>query len=186
MTESFALIAAIFSALATALAAWATWRAPIAAAKLAETLRRDAEQSRERQRHKLRIFTTLMQERAAIYSENAVRALNLIDVVFNDSRAVREAWARLFHAFDPNHNIPAHAQQEFLRQLLGAISHDVGLTDQFRIEDLNRVYLPTPLAQERFIKDMERQQSLARLQGQTSPTANTATAQSTIWPPPPT
>jgi hypothetical protein len=35
MNENIALLAAVFSAIATALAAFATWRAPTAAAKLA-------------------------------------------------------------------------------------------------------------------------------------------------------
>lgn len=119
MAERFALIAAVFSAIATFLAAWATWRAPLAAAKLAETLRRNAERDQERQKSKLQLFTILMQERGAIYSEHGVRALNLIDIVFNDSRPVREAWAELFHAFNPQHRVPAHAQEERLLRLFG-------------------------------------------------------------------
>jgi hypothetical protein len=184
MNEIYSLIAAFFSAVATALAAWATWRAPLAAAQLAERLRRADENAQERHRQKLYVFTTLMQERAAIYSENAVRALNIIDIVFNDSREVREAWAAFFYAVEPQHNVPPHAQQEHIRQLLAAIAQDIGLADQFRIEDLNRVYFPTPLAQERFIRDMQRRELLARLQGQTSPTANIA--QNSPWPPAPT
>jgi hypothetical protein len=188
MNEVFALIAAIFSAMATGLAAWATWRAPIAAARLAERLRRDAERHQERQRRKLEVFSTLMQERAAIYSENGVRALNTIDVVFSDSRAVRSAWALFYHDVDPRNSVPAHAQAEHLRQLLEAIAKDMGLENEFRIEDFNRIYFPTPLWQDRLIKQIERQQVLTRLQGQPPPpaTANVATLQSTVWPPPPT
>ncbi len=95
MTEYLLLIIAIFSAIATGLAAVATWRAPLAAAKLAEALRRNSDRDQERQKNKLHLFTTVMQERAAIYSEAGVRSLNLIDVVFNESRAVRDAWAEL-------------------------------------------------------------------------------------------
>jgi hypothetical protein len=103
MSDAFSLAAAIFSAIATGLAAFATWRAPTAAARLAETLRRDSERAQERQKNKLHVFAMLMQERAAIYSENAVRALNLIDVVFVDSPeslscrppSSRSPWPRL-------------------------------------------------------------------------------------------
>jgi hypothetical protein len=111
MSDAFSLAAAIFSAIATGLAAFATWRAPTAAARLAETLRRDSERAQERQKNKLHVFAMLMQERAAIYSENAVRALNLIDVVFVDSRKVREAWAELFLIFSTN-PIPPHVLEE--------------------------------------------------------------------------
>jgi hypothetical protein len=164
----------------------ATWRAPIAAAKIAEQLRREAERSQERQKNKLHVFATLMQERAAIYSENGVRALNLIDVVFNDAREVREAWAELFLAFDTKHNVPPHAQEERLRKLLAAMANDIGLGDGLRIDDFGRVYFPTALAQDQLIRDMQRQQVIANLQAQSSsPSANTAPPQTSMWPPPP-
>src|ERR1700676_3565206 len=99
MTDDLTLLTAIFSAIATLFAAIATWSAPITAAKLAENLRRGSERDDERRRQKLSVFTTLMQERAQIHSESGVRALNVIDVVFNESREVREAWSELFLVF---------------------------------------------------------------------------------------
>jgi hypothetical protein len=92
MSDYYGIATAVFSAVATGFTAFATWQAPRAAAKLSESLRRDAEKAQERQRSKLQIFVTLMQERAAIYSETAVKSLNLIDVVFSDSREVCDAW----------------------------------------------------------------------------------------------
>jgi|HubBroStandDraft_6_1064221.scaffolds.fasta_scaffold1278193_1 hypothetical protein len=184
MTENIALLAAIFSAIATALAAFATWRAPTAAARLAESLRRDAEKHGERQRHKLGVLSTLMQERAQISSENAVRALNLIDIVFNESRQVREAWSELFLAFEMK-PVLQHVVDERLRKLLGAIAKDVGLSDELRTDDLGRVYFPMVQAQERFIKDTQRQQILASLQGQNAAGAAAPGSQSTVWPPKP-
>jgi hypothetical protein len=96
MTEKLTFLTAIFSAIATAFAAAAPWYAPRAAAKLAESLRPGAERDAERQKLKVNVFVTLMQERSQVYSDNGVRALNLIDVVFNESRPVREAWSELF------------------------------------------------------------------------------------------
>src|SRR5579863_5266156 len=119
MTDDLTLLTAVFSAIATGLAAVATWRAPTSAAKLAESLRREAERHNERQRQKLGVFTSLMQERARVYSDSGVRALNLIDVVFNESREVREAWSELFLAFHMNPLIE-HVIDERLRKLLGA------------------------------------------------------------------
>src|SRR5260370_141403 len=141
MTDHLTLLTAIFSAIATGLAAVATWRAPIAAAKIAESLRREAERHDENQRQKLSVLATLMQERAKIYSENGVRALNLIDVVFNESREVREAWAELFMAFDSKNNIPQHVQEERLRKLLATMAKDIVLSDQLRADDLERIYI---------------------------------------------
>jgi hypothetical protein len=184
VTDNLALITAIFSAIATGFAAFATWHAPRAAAKLAESLRREAERSQERQKNKLHVFAMLMQERAAIYSEAGVRALNLIDVVFNDSRKVREAWAELFLIFNSN-PIPPHVLEERLRKLLITMADDMGMGDGIRTDDIGRVYSPTAIAQERLIRDLQRQQTLAALQTQGSPAANTATTVTTSWPPPP-
>jgi hypothetical protein len=184
MTEKLTLLIAIFSAIATALAAFATWTAPRAAAKLAEALRRDAERHDEQQKRKLQVFAMLMQERALIHSENGVRALNLIDVVFNESREVREACAELFSAFQMK-PLLQHVIDERLRKLLGAIAKDIGLADELRTDDLGRVYFPVVQAQEQFIKDMQRQQILASLQGQNAAGATAPDLQNTPWPPKP-
>jgi len=184
MSDFPSLLTAAFSAVATGFAAFATWHAPRAAAKLAEELRRTSEKAQERQKNKLVVFGLLMQERAAIWSESGVRALNLIDVVFHDSREVREAWAELFLIFNTQ-PIPPHVLDERLRKLLSAIAKDVGLGDSLRTDDLGRVYSPTDIAQDRLIKDMQRQQLLASLQGKSSPAANTAPAEGNVWPPKP-
>lgn len=184
MNDLLTLLTAIFSAIATALAAVATWRAPLAAAKLAETLRREAERHTERQKQKLALLTVLMQERAEIHSENGVRALNQIDVVFNDAPEVREAWAELYLAFEMR-PLVQHVIDERLRKLLAAIAKDIGLTDQLRTDDLGRVYLPTSLAQDRFIKETQRQQAIKALQSQNSSSASAAPTQITLWPPKP-
>jgi hypothetical protein len=185
MTDILALFAAVASAVATFFVAYASWRAPRAAAELAESLRRAAESINERKRQKFFILATLMQERAAIYTENGVRALNMIDVVFNDSRAVREAWAELYLAFNNQQLMRGPGHDDKLRQLLAAMAEDVGLADQIRTADLSRVYFPEALSQERLIRDLERQQALARLQGNASPSANTAPQVAQLFPPPP-
>jgi hypothetical protein len=184
MTEHLALLIAIFSAIAAGLAAVATWRAPIAAAKIAESLRREAERHGENQRQKLSVLSTLMQERAKIYSDDGVRALNLIDVVFNESREVREAWSELFLAFEMKPFLQ-HVADERLRKLLAAIAKDVGLADQLRTDDLGRVYYPLVQQQQQFIEYMQRQQILARLQVGSAAEATAPDAQNTMWPPKP-
>lgn len=184
MTDAIALAAAIFSAIATAFAAYATWNAPRAAAELAESLRRDAERHNERHKLKLQVFSTLMQERAQIHSDEGVRALNLIDVVFNDAREVREAWAELFLAFYMK-PLVQHVIDERLRKLLGAMAKDIGLGDQLRTDDLGRVYYPVVQAQEQFIKDMQRQKILTSLQAQGAAGASAAALPTSPWPPKP-
>jgi hypothetical protein len=104
--------------------------------------------------------------------------------VFNESREVREAWSELFLAFQMQ-PLLQHVVDERLRKLLGAVAKDIGLADELRNDDLGRVYFPVVQAQERFIKDMQRQQILASLQGQNAAGASVTGSQSTIWPPKP-
>lgn len=185
MIDMLALIATFFSAVATGFAALNTWRAPIASAKLSEKLRRDGDIAHEHKKSKLSVFSILMEERASTYySEAGVGALNLIDVVFNDSLEVREAWAELYESYQSVNNLPPHIQDERRRKLLMAMAKDIGLAGQLRIDDFSRVYIPTVLAQDRLIKDITRQQTLTKLQSQAA-AENSASLQNTIWPPKP-
>ena len=184
MSDKIALLTALFSAIATALAALAAWRAPMSAAKLAEKLRRDGEQGSERQKQKIYVFSMLMQERAEISSDNGVRALNLIDVVFNESREVRDAWSELYGAFAMR-PLVQHLIDERLRKLLSAMAKDLGLSEQLRNDDLGRVYFPLVQQQNQFIRDMQRQQMLASLQAQGGAGAAAAVTSDSLWPPRP-
>jgi hypothetical protein len=180
-SQMLSAIAAVASAIATIFAAYAAFRVPKSAAEFAEQLRRESEKGQERQRQKFIIFATLMQERSAIYTEDGVRSLNLIDVVFHDSRAVREAWAELYLAL----NTPGTNFDDKLRGLLATMANDIGLGDRLGTTDLSRVYTPNALAQERFIKDLERRQALARLENNQTPSANVAPDLRQLFPPKP-
>lgn len=179
------IIAAGLSVVATALAAYATWMGPRSAAKLAERLRRESEAVYEQRRLKLFVFTTLMQDRAMFTSADAVRALNLIDVVFKDATPVREAWAELFLTFDTKNNIPTHVQEERFRHLLRSMAADIGLGDGLRLDDFGRIYYPNALAEEEAVRRLERQAALQRLSAQSSPTANSAAPPTAPSPYPP-
>lgn len=180
--------AAAFSAIATAIAAFAAWIGPRSAAKLAEVMRQKSEVANERRRMKLWVFTTLIQERAAYYSSEGVKAFNLIDVVYNESRTVRDAWADFHSAMDTNNNVPDHAKQEKFRFLLSRMAVEIGLADQLRADDLNRVYYPNALAEEEHVRSLERKSAIDRLSAKSTPAANTATPTSSLssdYPPPP-
>jgi hypothetical protein len=180
MIETYGLIAAICSAVATVAAAVAAFRAPLAAAKLAEQLRLGNERTKAEQDAKWHLFTTLMQERARIDSQAAVSSFNLIDVVFGNSPAVRDAWAQLLAGLTPPNSVPPHATQERLQVLLSAMAADLGMATGLRVDDLSRVYLPNSLAQARFFEDMQRQRTLAAVATQ-RPDVNATSP----WPPAP-
>jgi hypothetical protein len=92
---------------------------------------------------KLDIFSTLMGLRYAPLSEELARALNLIDAVFTDDLAVREAWTRYHIALlDPNLNVgPGYAlREEKRRDLLLEIVKALGLSGKISSAELLRSY----------------------------------------------
>lgn len=188
------VLAAFLSALATLLAfvatcasAWAAMKGPVVAAEIAEKMRRDHDVASESRRNKLNIFAVLMSERAEWYTPEAVRAFNLIDIVYNESQGVRDAWAELFSALDPAKNIPEHEKNKRHRTLLVEMARDLNLSDRLRLDDFERFYLPNALQEEQQVKFLQRQESLKKLRGELAPSANTAPISNTrsFFPPPP-
>ncbi len=159
-----AAVSAGLSTIATLFAAIAAWQAPRNAARLAEDLRQENERGTEQRRMKFYIFTTLMQERAAVYSSESVRALNLIDVGFATSNKVREAWAELYNAYRDGQASDFDKQSK-LRILLKEMADELGLSSGLRVDDFGRVYFPNALAEEEELRMLERKNALDRLKG---------------------
>jgi hypothetical protein len=176
--------AALLSVVAAGLAAWATWKGPSNAARLAEDLRRQSEEQEQKRRMKLWVFSTLMQERRLYNAPEAVKAFNLIDVVFIDNFSVREAWAKFHEALDPNKKATELETRNRQRELLSAMANDLELSGKLGVADLERLYYPTSMEEERLVQTLSRQSLLRQVSGQGAPAANTATVMST-WPPRP-
>jgi len=174
---------ACLSAIAASAAAIATWRSPISAAKLAENLRRQADIATDQKRFRLNVFAQVMQGRAEIWSEDTVRAINSIDVAFNDVPTVREAWAELYQALSSN-EIAVHVREERLRKLLKEMSLSLGLADTLRLDDFARVYFPNAVQEDRQLRDLQRRAALRQLTGE--PEAQQQVALPSKWPPAPT
>lgn len=83
------------AAAATLLGAVGTFLSPLIALRVSRYL----DEVRERDRRRLELFQILMQWRAALFAEQPVRALNLIDILFYNDKAVRDAWADCFSSF---------------------------------------------------------------------------------------
>src|SRR5262249_28854710 len=78
-------------------------------------------------------------------SVESARALNLIDVVFADDPAVREAWTRFYTALnDPNQNVGPGAaiREDKRRELLLEIVKALGLARKISSAELLRGYMP--------------------------------------------
>jgi hypothetical protein len=185
--EWLAAIAAGLSALTTCIAAWTAFMGPLRAAELAEKLRSSGDASSEKRRAKLEILAVLMAHRKSYWLNEPMNAFNLIDVVYNDCREVRSAWAELYLAF--TNEIPEHVREERLRKVLGAMSKDLGLADELRTDDFGRVYTPTAAVEEQLLSMHQRRAALARFEGtEVQPSANTAGPQAvslSFFPPKP-
>ena len=187
LAASLSAVATFLAFLATAFSAYAALRGPTIAAELAERMRQETEISNEKRRVKLHIFGTLMQERAAWYTPEAVKAFNLIDVAFIDNMQVREAWTELYASVDTAKGIPEHEKNKRFRTMLAAMAADLKLVDGLRLDDFERVYFPVASQEELQLRILQRQAALRQLTGNTSPSSNAASPQLTsIFPPPPT
>ena len=174
ISSNGATIAAFLSVVAASFSAWATFRGPIMAAHVAESLR--GQSGREENIAQMRrfIFFTLMQQRATLASEAAVQAFNAIDVVFHDCQQVREAWADLYHYFGGGAMTPQSTDDK-TRELLRQMALALGISDVLRRDDLSRVYFPTRLMEEDKIKQMQTLATKSALESQLkAPMANTA------------
>lgn len=156
--------------LATACAAWATWKGPQIAAKLAEQLRKTAQIEDEKRRMKLLVFATLMQERANIASPDAVKMLNLIDLVFIESKEVRDCWAELY-AFCGSSAFHDNGVPERLRKLLKEMAINIGVESDLRADDFARIYYPNSHLERDLAESLNRRQTLSKLAGK-SPNGN--------------
>jgi uncharacterized protein DUF6680 len=134
-------VAAVGTLAAACIAAYVTWKGPERAARLAEHLRRSGEQSRIRREEQSRLLHILMNHRGRNISDTEpVNALNMINVVFHDSRNVREAYER----FLGYANGAQFAQQrtEAYLDILAAMAAGLGLSDSVSRSDINRGYYP--------------------------------------------
>jgi hypothetical protein len=180
--------AAFFSALAALASAYAAWKGPISAARIAEEIRRENDKSVDRRRIKLNVFGALMEGRSAWYLPETVNALNLIDIAFIDNKIVRDAWAEFYISLDESKKIPDHEKQTRFRNMLKLMAEDLRLADTLRLDDFERVYMPAAILEERNLHFLQRRASLQQLTGQSvSPSANSAAPQPipSNFPPPP-
>jgi hypothetical protein len=183
-------IAASLSAIATGLAAYATWRVPFRAAEYAENRRNVIDTNNEKMRLKRLIFFTLMQERAAIYSNESVKALNSIDIIFHDDQNVRDAWAELYASLHPENGIPEHTKSDKIKTLLKEIASVIGLSNTLRNDDFLRIYYPRVMADEENLRHLQRKSVINQLISQSENEDeigdNTASKTINLFPPKPT
>ena len=137
MAPEWATGIALLALVISIASAWVAWKAPQAAARLAEGLRSAAVRTEQ----KRWVFLKLMQQRAAPFTEEAVQAFNVIDAVFVDAPTVRDKGAVYYNSLDATRQVPPAMVHQQLTDLLATMAADIGLTG-IGASDLTRSYSP--------------------------------------------
>lgn len=106
---------------------------------------------KERRDQKRWILATLVATRHTPVTDEVVRALNMIDVVFHDSPAVRRLWREYFDMLcNPSLNNPQGVQQRQVKNLemITEMAKEVGYGKTITHLDVDRVYYPVGLGQQ--------------------------------------
>lgn len=96
---------------------------------------------------KMNIFKILMTSRIYGWSIESVQALNIIDIVFADDKAVREAWKDLYEKYgiqNPN-EIQKKAIDTARCKLLETMAHSLGYKEKVTWETIQNPYVPQGL-----------------------------------------
>ena len=115
---------------------------------------------KEKRKEKMQILKVLMTQRFSVKNIEYVNALNLIDVVFVDSKDVRSAYKNLYNEYastiDLNNENNRQIFQEKIKkattQLLEAIVKDIGYKDKITWDTLQEPYMPQWLSDEVFLR----------------------------------
>ena len=116
---------------------------PIIALFISQKLQGEKELKKE----KIAILKILMINRATANSIDYVNALNLIDIVFVNSKKVRENYKLLYESYNPQiYNIST--SQMLLTKLIEAIVEDVGYKEKITWDTIQQPYIPIWLTNE--------------------------------------
>lgn len=105
---------------------------------------------KEERSHKLTLLGTLIGLRHAPTSDESIRALNLIDVVFHDAPRVRELWHEYFGMLNNeglNNPIGWGQRQKKNLEMITEMARVLGYGKAITHLDVDRVYYPIALEQ---------------------------------------
>lgn len=111
----------------------------------------------KKQSQKLEILSILLSMRFQPLSPEAIRSLNLIDVVFCDDYKVREAWSNYFTSLNQNiTDITGNAyREEKKRDLILAMVEASGLKNKINTSDILRSYSPNGVTRQIELEGLE-------------------------------
>ena len=157
--------ASVWQVITAVVAIWAvvaTLVAPFIGSRLSVSWQR----LQERNRLKLWVFGSLMQDRANPGSIDAVRAYNLIDSLFHDARGVRDKWHEYYDSLSDhrlNSNEGWSMREGKRTNLLRTMAEEIGFGRDFSSVDFSRIYWPEGLAQTQELEALQRKVATQQL-----------------------
>lgn len=126
--------------------------APVIAVWVGQKLQEKAQKRQD----KMLIFKTLMASRA-YWSYDAVIALNIIEVAFNDNKEVIMQWRKYYEklCIENHTNMEAKAIQDEKNKLLEIMAYSLGYKDNIKWDIIENPYMPKGI-----LDEMERNQKI--------------------------
>ncbi|MEH6758457.1 MAG: DUF6680 family protein [Parasphingorhabdus sp.] len=163
LTDWLAVGASSLTMLAAFSALIIAWKAPKAAARWADRYRSESEKANEREKLRTNVFISLMKCRSQLVHQDALAALNLLDVAFAEDKPVRDAYRSFIEATGES---PSNYTKILERYyvIIEKVAQAVGMSDQISTFDVRGGYYPTVLGKfdEAAIADAE--EKIARRQ----------------------
>lgn len=122
---------------------------------------------RELRSRKYAIFAALMGERHQVFSKDATKLLNIVDIVFSDNKRVRDAWAdfhNAMHNYKIGQHISGHEADQLRIEVLRRMAEDIGLGQTLTNADFYRSYEPSALFKQRQIEMFQTDRAYEELQ----------------------
>ena len=118
------------------------------AALLSVILSQHLQSKSKKREDKLRILIDLMISRIYGWTANSIHSMNVIDIIFADSKNVKQAWHNFFNLCKVNN--PSEAQIKDIEiaknKLIEEIAKDLGYKDKLTWDEIQSVYIPNGLS----------------------------------------
>lgn len=144
ITDWLTAIAAISTFFTAIAAVFIAANAPKKAAEWAETYRKQSEKSSERERLRSHVFMLFMKCRSQLLHQDALTALNLVDVAFSDVPAVRAAYRSFLEATNEEPSSPEKIIERY-HALIDKVAQAVGMAESISVSDIRSGYYPVGL-----------------------------------------
>jgi len=103
---------------------------------------------KDKKNAKMNIFITLMSTRNRAPSEEIVRALNMIDVIFSKDKNIRRLWSEYFGMLSNeglSNPVGWKQREQKNLEMITAIAKNIGYKNEITSLDVDKVYYPVGL-----------------------------------------